>query len=312
MMKAPAMLWSTAVLSLTMLTNSSAAEVPTRGPAPSILSHENLEKRLDDRVLRLIDARPKSQYDKGHIPGAVWLDLKVFEPLTQGKGLTDQAAWERAIAPLGIGPDTEVFVYDDDRYHLAAGRAWFWLSYASPAVTVGLVDGGFSAWQGSGHPVSTTAAPVTSRQVEVTFRPWLTASRQDVEAATLLQTVQIVDARSEEEYRGTGVCPISGKPLPGGRAGHLPSAKLLDTSKVVGTDGRFLEPTALRKLLEKAGIEADRPTIVYSKGGARSNAVVFALRHLGLSVRHYVPGLNEWAADPKLPLVTGLETGRTE
>ena len=72
---------------------------------------------------------------------------------------------------------------------------------------------------------------------------------------------------SEDEYLGKGVCPISRKPLPGGRAGHLPSAKLLDAAKVVREDGTFLEPAALRALMSQAGIETDRPTILYSNGG---------------------------------------------
>jgi thiosulfate/3-mercaptopyruvate sulfurtransferase len=95
--------------------------------------------------------------------------------------------------------------------------------------------------------------------------------------------------------------------LPGGRAGHLPAAKLLESTKVVREDGTFLEPAALRALMSQAGIETDRPTILYSRGGARSNAVVFALRRLGVPVRHYVSGLNEWASDPTLPLVTTPE-----
>jgi thiosulfate/3-mercaptopyruvate sulfurtransferase len=195
-------------------------------------------------------------------------------------------------------------VYDDDRYHPQAGRVWFWLSYAVDARAVGLIDGRFSSWERAGRPVSTDETRVAARNAGFTFRPGLLATRQDVQTATRLGSFQLVDARSEEEYLGTGVCPISRQPLPGGRAGHLPSAKLIEASKVVREDGTFLEPAALRALMSQAVIEADRPTILYSKGGARSNAVVFALRRLGVPVRHYVSGLNEWASDPTLLLVT--------
>ena len=306
-MKMRVFLWSAAVLSLTMAVRTRGGQPPATGSPPPLVAHEELQKRLADPALRLIDARPRADYDGGHIPGAVWLDPKVFEPLTRGEAATDRAAWGRVLAPLGVGPETEILVYDDDRYHLPAGRVWFWLSYAADARAVGLIDGGFSSWERAGRPVSTGETRVAARNAGVTFRPGLLASQQDVQTATQLRSFQLVDARSEDEYLGKGVCPISRKPLPGGRAGHLPSAKLLEAAKVVREDGTFLDPAALRALMSQAGIETDRPTIVYSKGGARSNATVFALRRLGVPVRHYVSGLNEWASDPTLPLVTTSE-----
>jgi thiosulfate/3-mercaptopyruvate sulfurtransferase len=306
-MKMRVFIWSAAVLSLTLAVRSRGGQSPATGSPPPLVAHKELEKRLADPALRLIDARPRADYDGGHIPGAVWLDPKVFEPLTRGEAATDRAAWGRVLTPLGIGPETEILVYDDDRYHLPAGRVWFWLSYAADARAVGLIDGRYSSWERAGRPVSTTETRVAARNAGVTFRPGLLASQQDVQTATQLRSFQLVDARSEDEYLGKGVCPISQKPLPGGRAGHLPSAKLLEAARVVREDGTFLDPRALRALMSQAGIEIDRPTILYSKGGARSNATVFALRRLGVPVRHYVSGLNEWASDPSLPLVTTLE-----
>jgi thiosulfate/3-mercaptopyruvate sulfurtransferase len=306
-MKTRVFLWSAAVLSLTIAVRSRGGEPQATGSPPALVAHEELQKRLTDPVLRLIDARPRADYDGGHIKGAIWLDPKVFEPLTHSEAATDRAAWGRVLAPLGVGPETEILVYDDDRYHLQAGRVWFWLSYAANARAVGLIDGSFSSWERAGRPVSTGETRVVARDTGVTFRPGLLASRQDVETAARLRSFQLVDARSEDEYLGKGVCPISRQPLPGGRAGHLPSARLLEAAKVVREDGTFLDPAALRALMSQAGIETDRPTIVYAKGGARSNATVFALRRLGVTVRHYVSGLNEWAADPTLPLVTASE-----
>jgi thiosulfate/3-mercaptopyruvate sulfurtransferase len=307
-MKVRVVLWSAAVLSVTITARSRGDEPPAKVSPPPLVTQEVIQKRLAEPALRLIDARPRADYDGGHIPGAVWLDPKVFDPLTRGNAATDRARWGRVLAPLGVGPDTEILVYDDDRYHLQAGRVWFWLSYAADARAIGLVDGGFLSWKRAGRPVSTDEKHVEAGEAVVTFRPELLATRQDVQTATLRQTSQLVDARTEDEYVGKGVCPISKKPLPGGRAGHLPSAKLLEAGKVVREDGTFLEPAALRALLSQAGIETDRPTILYSKGGARSNATVFALRRLGVPVRHYVAGLNEWALDPTLPLVTTSES----
>jgi thiosulfate/3-mercaptopyruvate sulfurtransferase len=47
------------------------AEEPGAKQRPPLLSHEALQKRLGDPRLRILDARPRAEYEKGHIPGAV-------------------------------------------------------------------------------------------------------------------------------------------------------------------------------------------------------------------------------------------------
>jgi thiosulfate/3-mercaptopyruvate sulfurtransferase len=286
-----------------------AATSGTVAPPP-LLSHDELQKRLSDQSLRVVDVRPKADYEKGPIPGAVWFDLKAFEPLTKGDAWSDRAAWAKALAPLGVGPGSSVVVYDGDPQHIPAGRVWFFLSYASGDRAIGLVDGIFPVWERANRPVSTEPPTVAPRDYEVTFNPTFIATEADVRSAIGFAGDQIVDARSYDEYVGTGVCPISKQPLPGGRSGHIPSAKLLEASKLVDTDGRFVDTATLRELLSKAGIDEHSPTIVYAKGGARSTATVFNLRRLGIPVRHYVKGLNDWATDTHRPLVKGAEPGR--
>jgi thiosulfate/3-mercaptopyruvate sulfurtransferase len=90
---------------------------------PPLLSHEELQKRLGDTKLRLLDARPKADYDKGHIPGALWVDGKVFQDIARPESFGDSSAWAQALAPLGIGADSEVYLYDAARQHDAA-RLW--------------------------------------------------------------------------------------------------------------------------------------------------------------------------------------------
>lgn len=92
--------------------------------AARLVTFVELEKHLGGTDLRILDARPKADYDKGHIPRAVWVDAKDVEAIAAKPGaLTDRAAWERWIAPLGIGPKTDVLVYDAN-HQLDAARLW--------------------------------------------------------------------------------------------------------------------------------------------------------------------------------------------
>ena len=183
-------LWSGALLSLTVAVRARGDQPSATGSQPPLVTHEELQKRLADPTLRLIDVRPKADYDVGHIVGAVWLNPKVFEPLTRGEGATDRAAWGRVLGSLGVGPDTEILVYDDDRYHLQAGHVWFWLSYAADVRGVGLIDGRFSSWTRAGRPVSTDEGRVAAqcRDYVPTQAVGLTRGRPDGHTSGKLPT----------------------------------------------------------------------------------------------------------------------------
>ena len=62
---------------------------------PILMTFDALQERLNAPSLRLLDARPKADYEKGHIPGAVWVDAKAVEKLAaRSGGLEDKDAWE--------------------------------------------------------------------------------------------------------------------------------------------------------------------------------------------------------------------------
>jgi thiosulfate/3-mercaptopyruvate sulfurtransferase len=292
-----------AVLTLTLPVLLTRAAEPARKPeAPPLLSHDALQKRLSDPALRLLDARPKADYERGHIPGAVWVDLQTLQALTKPETFADKEAWARGLAPLAINTESEVYIYDADRQH-DAGRVWWLLSYAG-APRVGLIDGGFPLWERESRPVSSEVTPVEPREFAVRFHAKQAVSRNEVRSSIQDGTVQLVDARSVAEYRGEK------KPRDGGRAGHIPSARSLDLYRLVDADGRFLSADAQRERLREAGIAPERPIIVYSQGGGRSGGVVFILRRLGIPARHYFQGLNDWASDPTALVEEGAGTGR--
>jgi thiosulfate/3-mercaptopyruvate sulfurtransferase len=268
-----------------------------------LITHEQLQERLHDPKLRLLDARPRPEYDQSHIPGAVWVDTKAIQELGRPDAIRDEVAWSRALAPLGINEDTrEVFVYDSARQHDAA-RVWWTLSYAG-LPRVGLVDGGFGLWQKEKRPVSTDPVVVASREFKPSFRAGRLATRDEVRQASTRGGTQLLDARSPEEYRGERQSRNSTA------AGHIPGARNLDGYALVDADGRFLEKEGLSRRLSEAGIAADRPVIAYSQGGNRSAIVAFALDQFGAPVRHYVPGLSDWSQDANAPIAAGREPGK--
>ena len=222
--------------------------------------------------------------------------------MTRGAVATDRDAWGRVLAPLGVGPDTEILVYDDDRYHLQAGRVWFWLSYATDARAVGLIDGRFSSWKREGRPVSTDETRVAVRNVAGRrsdpgcWPPDRMSSRPPSYGG-----FQLVDVRSGDEYHGKGVARSRGSRCPEAGLDIFLQPSCPRPPRWWAEDGTFLEPAARGSLMQQAGIETDRPTILYFEGGRPARTQPSCARRLGVPVRHYVSGLNEWASDPTAP-----------
>src|SRR5271166_5055518 len=71
-----------------------------------------LQEKLKESGLRILDTRSKADYAKKHIPGAVWVDVKSWQQLASREGgLGDAKAWTGKIGQLGVGRVTPVVVY---------------------------------------------------------------------------------------------------------------------------------------------------------------------------------------------------------
>ena len=261
-----------------------------------LVTFDDLQRRLGEPHRRLLDARPRGEYDKGHIPGAVWVDPKAVEKMAAKPGaLTDRAAWEAWIAPLGIGPDTEVLVYDAKR-QLDAARLWWLLRYLGVG-QVGLIDGGFPLWEKQGRPVTAETRKVEPRKFEVRFRTDRLATRDEVLGALRQGKVLVIDARSQAEHTG-----VEKRAKRGGR---VPASCHLEWTQFVDADGRFLDEAGLRAKLAEAGVRPGQPVITHCQGGGRASVDAFVFERLGYPTRNYYLGWSDWGNVEDTPVETG-------
>jgi thiosulfate/3-mercaptopyruvate sulfurtransferase len=100
--------------------------------------------------------------------------------------------------------------------------------------------------------------------------------------------VAIVDVRTRGEYEGTlgnGCDP---------RQGHIPGARHLDVSRMVGLDA-----AAIAQELE---LEPGAEVIAYCHSGSRSAVAAEILRAVGFEARNYVGSWHEWSSQADLPV----------
>jgi thiosulfate/3-mercaptopyruvate sulfurtransferase len=278
--------------------------VPALLPAaepPPLVTHDALQKRLDDPSLRLLDTRSEAEYAKGHIPGAVWVDTKILRGMTATpEAFQDRATWESWIKPLGIGPETEVLIIDGDR-QLNSARLWGLLRYLGVR-KVGLIDGNFALWEKEGRPVTADVPKVDPKPFAVDFQNGRFATRDRVLSAIKEGNARVVDARSIEEF--TGEKKMSK------RGGHIPDACHLEWSELVDADGRFLDAKTLKAKLTALGIKPGEAVITHCQGGGRASVDAFAIERLGFPTSNYYEGWSDWGNAEDTPITEGQKPSK--
>ncbi len=261
-----------------------------------LVSFDDLQRRLDEPNLRLLDVRPRAEYEKGHIPGALWVDAKMVEELAARPGaLADRPVWETWMEPLGVGPETRVLVYDARR-QLDAARLWWLLSYLG-VDHVGLINGGFPLWAKEKRPATVQAPNISPRRFRVRFRAGRLAARSDVLEALKQGKSLVIDARSDAEHKGATKRSK--------RGGRIPSSCPLEWTRLVDADGRFFDEPALRAVLTKAGVRSREPVITHCQSGGRASVDAFVFERLGFSTRNYYLGWSDWGNADDTPIESG-------
>jgi len=244
---------------------------------------------------RLLDVRPRVEYDAGHIEGATWVDIKEARTIAaRPGGLTDRDAWLDWITPLGFHNRSRVRIIGDDR-QLEAARLWWLLGYLG-VKQVSLVNGNFALWKAQRRPVTQEVPEVRPNTFPVDFQTDRLATRDEVLASIKANDARIVDARSAEEW--------AGKLLRAKRGGHIPNACRLEWVEFVDKDGRFLSKDKLKARIEAAGIKPGEPVIAHCQSGGRASVDAFVFEMLGYSTRNYYPSWSDWGNADDTPITT--------
>lgn len=231
----------------------------------------------------ILDSRPKSEWEAGHIPGAIQFFWDSYTR-TDAKGVKYSSfppqELAAALARLGIDEKTPLVVYGDaDKSWGSEGySAWLftWLGHKGP---IRLLSGGLQAWRAQNLPLVKGAekpAAVKARY-RVDLKPQYIVTTEDVQNSKGAFT--LIDTRSTFEW-------IKGR-IPG--AVHIPWEDFY-----TGKDRHPLPAAELKKLLAKHGVDTSKPVVYYCLGGVRSSYAWLTHQLAGLPEAKNYKG--SWAA----------------
>jgi thiosulfate/3-mercaptopyruvate sulfurtransferase len=227
----------------------------------------------------------REAYDRGHLAGAVFVDLDAWlaSPATDAEGrhpLPDPALFAHGMASLGIGDHDTVVAYDDAGGVTAARLVWMLRATGHAAA---LLDGGLLA-----HDGPLDLEEPRRPQATFTAQPWPPERLAGMDDAAD-PTHVVLDARDRARFLG-GEDPVDPRP------GHIPGARSVPCRDNVDAQGRLLDAGRLRARFEAAGVSDGASVVSYCGSGVTACHNLLALEHAGFAPGRLYPGsYSQWS-----------------
>lgn len=275
----------------------------------SLVTTEWLANEMGASDLRIVDCTkhlpgtgrdPLAEYEAGHIPGAVFMDLGDLTDTSNPveNMLPPAEKFASRMQSLGLGDGSRIVLYDDSAVKTSA-RAWFMLKMFG-AHDVALLDGGIAKWKAEGRPLAQGKEQLRHRH----FTAWQDDSsvrtKADVLANLHSKAEQVVDARAAARWSGADA-----DPRPGVASGHIPGSLNVPFTDLYNADGTFKDKSGLKAAFESAGVDLSKPITTSCNTGVTASVLLFALSLLGKEdTALYDGSWSEWGADPDTPKAT--------
>lgn len=276
----------------------------------SLVSTDWLAAEMGASDLRIVDATRHlpaagrdalAEYEGGHIPGAVFMDLGDLVDTSNpvDNMLPSAEKFASRMQSLGLGDGSRIVLYDDSAVKTAA-RAWFMLRMFG-AHDVAILDGGIAKWKAEGRPLATGKETLRHRH----FTAW----QDDRNVRSKAQMLENLHSRVEQVLDARGAARFTGEeadPRPNYASGHIPGSRNLPYTALYNPDGTFKDEAGLRQAFTEAGIDLGKPVTTTCNSGVTAAILLFAMHLLGKDdTALYDGSWSEWGADPDTPKEQG-------
>jgi thiosulfate/3-mercaptopyruvate sulfurtransferase len=265
-------------------------------------------KAAQQRGAIIWDVRASNQYLEGHIPGAInFGDIGTVLRDPNREDFIDLAEINAIFNKAGLDIYKEIVVYGS-RGNPYSYFGLFTIHYFGGKQAKVFHDG-IDGWADAGLPIQKTSSTLGSINIKLAPQENLVVSNEQMRKLYNNQSVQVVDARTFNEFKGNDIRAI--------RGGHIPGAISIPYEQ------NWKDPATGSKLAKKevktnagmslktkdelnalyAKLDPNKETVVYCQSGVRAAETATVLQNLGYkNVKIYDSSWLGWASHLASPV----------
>ena len=232
------------------------------------------------------DVRDEKSYLEGHIPGAI--NIGDAGNVLRDANKEDYIATAKIQAifnQAGLDINKDIVVYGS-RGNPYAYFGLYTINYFG-GKQAQIYHDGIDAWKSAGLPLQKERSILPAVSVVLVPQPQLLVSNEEMLKLVQSKSVQIIDARTPDEFSGKDVRAIRGGHIPNAinipfeENWQDPAASIkLSKKQVSDNSGMTLKSQAdLKKLY--SSLDPNQETVVYCQSGVRASETATVLKNLG-------------------------------
>ncbi len=254
------------------------------------------------------DVRDEKSYLEGHIPGAINIGevgSVLRDPNKEDYIPTQQI--QKLFNSAGLDVNKDIVVYGA-RGNPYAYFGLYTINYFG-GKNAQIYHDGIDGWKQAGLPLQKERQTLTPVSVALIAQPQLVVSNEEMLKLSQSKSVQIIDARTPDEFSGKDIRAI--------RGGHIPNsinipfednwqdpatAIKLSKKQTVDNSGMALKSQQdLKKLY--SNLDPNKETVVYCQSGVRAAETAVVLKTLGFKkVKVYDSAWLGWGNNLRAPV----------
>lgn len=255
------------------------------------INQEWLHDHLADENMIILHVDQPEDYQKGHIPGALYMGSESYtatrnglyfempEPEDFAEELRERGIDEGSLVILSSGWD--IFAY--------AFRLYVTFEYYGLEKQVRILDGGIRGWKAKGYRISqdsVIAEPINDL-IDLKEKNHILIGKDWIRSNLSNPAVCTIDARRENFYTGSEKGSYK-------RSGHIRGAKNLTWTTLVNDQFFLLPADTLKQMYRKIAGTEKKKLILYCHVALRASVLYTVGKALGYEVRLYDGSYNEW------------------